>query len=61
MIEHAFQAPRLINVDRAREIMDKYDLGGLVASLPHNIHYLSSHSGIMQWMGRHYSTFAFFP
>ena len=41
--------------------MDKYGLDGLVASSSLNIYYLSSHSGIMQWMGRNFSTFAFFP
>lgn len=61
IIKHAFQAPKLINVERAYETMDKYNLSGIVASVPHNIYYISSHSGIMQWMGRHFSTFAFFP
>ncbi len=61
LIDHSFNATKLINVDRAYEVMDKYDLSGLVASIPHNIYYLSSHHGIMQWMGRHFSTFAFFP
>ena len=61
LIEHIYSAPKLLNVPRAYEIMDKYGLAGIVASIPHNIQYLSSHSGIMQWMGRHFSTFAFFP
>ncbi|CAN0565260.1 unnamed protein product, partial [Laminaria digitata] len=61
IIAHAFEAEKLINVERAYEIMDKYGLSGIVASLPHNIYYVSSHSGIMQWMGRHFSTFAYFP
>ena len=61
LIKHIYSAPKLLNVQRAYEIMDKYNLSGLVASVPHNIYYLSSHSGIMQWMGRHFSTFAFFP
>ena len=61
LIEHIYTAPKLLNVERAYAIMDKYDLRGLVASVPHNIQYLSSHSGIMQWMGRHFSTYAFFP
>lgn len=61
IIAHAFDAKKLINVERAYEIMDKYGLSGIVASLPHNIYYVSSHSGIMQWMGRHFSTFAYFP
>lgn len=61
LIKHIYSAPKLINVPRAYEIMDRYKLSGLVASIPHNIYYLSSHSGIMQWMGRHFSTYAFFP
>lgn len=61
IIEHAFAAEKLINVERAYEVMDKYGLSGIVASIPHNIYYISSHSGIMQWMGRHFSTFAYFP
>jgi len=61
LIAHAFAAPKLLNVERAYEIMDKYGLSGIVASIPHNIYYLSSHSGIMQWMGRHFSSYAFFP
>lgn len=61
LIRHIHGAPKLINVERAYAIMDKYDLGGIVAAIPHNIQYISSHSGIMQWMGRHFSTFAFFP
>lgn len=61
IIDHAFQAPRLVNLERAYEVMDKYNLAGIVASVPHNIYYLSSHSGIMQWMGRMFSSFAFLP
>lgn len=61
LIDHAFQAPRLLNLERTYEIMDKYGLSGIVASIPHNIYYLSSHSGIMQWMGRHFSSYAFLP
>lgn len=61
LIEHIYGAPKLINEPRARAIMEKYALDGLVASVPHNIQYISSHSGIMQWMGRHFSTFAFYP
>jgi Xaa-Pro dipeptidase len=61
LVAHAYGAPILLNIERARAIMDKYDLAGIVASIPHNIQYLSSHGGIMQWMGRHFSTYAFFP
>lgn len=61
IIQHAFAAKKLINVERAYEVMDRFELTGLVASIPHNIYYVSSHWGIMQWMGRHFSTFAYFP
>ena len=61
LINHMYGAPKLINEARARAIMDKYGLDGLVASVPHNIQYISSHSGIMQWMGRSFSTYAFYP
>jgi len=61
LIEHTKAAKVLLNKDRAYQIMDKYGLDGLVAATPLNIYYLSSHSGIMQWMGRHFSTYAFFP
>ena len=60
-IDHITSAKRLLNIERAYQIMDKYGLDGLVATTPINIYYLSSHSGIMQWMGRPFSTFAFFP
>ena len=60
-IDHIQAAKPLLNKPRAYEIMDKYRLDGLVASSSLNIYYLSSHSGIMQWMGRNFSTYAFFP
>ena len=60
-IDHFYSAKRLLNTERAYQSMDKYGLSGLVASTSLNIYYLSSHSGIMQWMGRPFSTFAFFP
>ncbi len=61
LIDHIQSAKPLVNKPRAYEIMDKYGLDGLVASSSLNIYYLSSHGGIMQWMGRNFSTFAFFP
>lgn len=60
-LEHLFSAKRLVNLERAYDVMDQHGLDGLVATMPANIYYLSSHSGIMQWMGRHFSTFAFLP
>ena len=61
LIDHIQSAKPLVNKPRAYEVMDKYGLDGLVASSSLNIYYLSSHGGIMQWMGRNFSTFAFFP
>ena len=60
-LDHFYSAKRLLNVERAYQTMDKYGLDGLVAATSLNIYYLSSHSGIMQWMGRPFSTFSFFP
>lgn len=61
LIDHIRKAPKLLNVERAQRVMDKYGLDGLVAAVPHNIYYLSSHLGPMQMMGRGFSTYAFFP
>ncbi len=61
LIAHTKSAKMLINKERAYQIMDKYGLNGLVASTRKNIYYISSHGGIMQWMGRHFTTYAFFP
>jgi Xaa-Pro aminopeptidase len=61
LIRHTSAAKVLLNRERARRIMDKYRLDGLVAAVPHNIYYLSSHRGPMQWMGRTFSTYALFP
>jgi Xaa-Pro dipeptidase len=61
LIEHTKSAKALLNKDRARRVMDKYGLDGLVAATALNIYYLSSHRGPMQWMGRTFSTYAVFP
>ena len=61
LIAHAQQGTMLVNRDRADRIMDKYGLDGLVAALPSNIYYLSSHLGISSMMGRHYSSYAVLP
>lgn len=61
LIEHTQQGVMLVNRDRADAVMDKYRLDGLVAALPSNIYYLSSHLGISAMMGRHYSSFALLP
>ncbi len=61
LIEHTRRGEMLVHRDRADMIMDKYGLDGLVAALPSNIYYLSSHLGISAMMGRHYTSFAVFP
>lgn len=61
LISHLRSAPRLVNLERAYAHMERYNLEGIVASSPVNIHYLSSHSGITQWMGRPFTTYAFLP
>lgn len=61
LVEHIRHGTMLVNRDRADQIMDKYGLDGLVAALPSNIYYLSSHLGISAMMGRHYSSFAVLP
>lgn len=58
---HTKSANRLVNLERAYEIMDREGLAGIVASTPLNIYYLSSHGGITQWMGRPFTSFAFVP
>ena len=61
LIAHTKQGVMLVNRDRADRIMDKYGLDALVAALPKDIYYLSSHLGISAMMGRHYSSFAVLP
>lgn len=61
LVRHTTSGVRLVNLERAYEIMDRAGLAGIVASSATNIHYLSSHSGITQWMGRPFTTFAFLP
>lgn len=60
-IAHTQQGVILVNRARADRVMDKYGLAGLVAALPSNIYYLSSHLGISAMMGRPYSSFAVLP
>ncbi|MEQ8733569.1 MAG: M24 family metallopeptidase [Rhodospirillaceae bacterium] len=61
LIRHTKSADRLVNLERAYEVMDRNGLAGIVASTPLNIYYLSSHGGITQWMGRPFTSFAFLP
>ncbi|MBT0668225.1 aminopeptidase P family protein [Novosphingobium profundi] len=61
LIRHLQAAAPLVNRPRAEAVMDKYGLDALVAALPSNIYYLSSHLGISAMMGRPYSSFAVLP
>jgi Xaa-Pro dipeptidase len=61
LISHIQQGVMLVNRDRADQVMDKYGLDGLVAALPSNIYYLSSHLGISAMMGRTFSSYAVLP
>jgi Xaa-Pro dipeptidase len=61
LIAHTQSARVLLNRERAREIMERENLDGLIATTPVNIYYLSSHRGPMQMMGRDFSTYAVFP
>lgn len=61
LLEHMFSAKKLVNTERAYAIMDKYGLDALVASVPENILYLSSHFGPMLQMGRSFSVYAVLP
>ena len=42
-IVHPAGVPMLVNLDRAREIMARENLDGLVAQLPINAYYLSDY------------------
>lgn len=61
LVAHTKSADRLVNLERAYDVMDRNGLAGIVASTPLNIYYLSSHGGITQWMGRPFTSFAFLP
>lgn len=61
LVAHIKSANRLVNLERAYDVMDRNGLVGIVASTPLNIYYLSSHGGITQWMGRPFTSFAFLP
>lgn len=61
LIGHLFEAPKLVNTERAYATMDKYGLDALVASTAVNIQYLSSHHGPMMQMGRSFSVYAILP
>lgn len=37
----------LLNLERAREVMDRYQLEGLIAQLPINVYYLSGYWGLL--------------
>jgi Xaa-Pro aminopeptidase len=61
LIKHLQSAKPLVNKARAYEIMDKYGLDGLVASIPRNVYYLSSHDNAFYRSGIDHLLYAFLP
>lgn len=51
----------LLNIDRARDVMDEHGLDGLVAATPTNIYYLSDYYGPMFLMAQSFTMFAVLP
>jgi Xaa-Pro aminopeptidase len=51
----------LLNRDRANEVMDKYELDGLLAATRQNIYYLSDVWSYSMRVERHFNTFAVLP
>lgn len=61
LLQHLFSARPLVNRQRADEIMDKYRLDGLLATIPKNVHYLSSHDNAFYHTGIEHMLFALLP
>jgi Xaa-Pro aminopeptidase len=60
-LRHLFTAKPLVNRERANEIMDKYGLDALVATIPKNVYYLSSHDNAFYHTGIEHLLFALLP
>lgn len=50
-----------LNLERAKDIMSKYDLDGLVATTPENNYYVSDYWSLSQWTLRGVHVFTIFP
>ena len=61
LLKHLFTAKPLVNRERANEIMDKYGLDALVATVPNNVYYLSSHDNAFYHTGIEHMLFALLP
>lgn len=60
-LKHMFAAKRLVNLDRAYEVMDRRGLDALVAVTPQNVYYLSSHDNAFYHTGIEHMLFAVLP
>lgn len=61
LLRHLTSAVPLVNRERADEIMDKYKLDALVATVPRNVYYLSSHDNAFYHTGIEHMLFAVLP
>ncbi len=61
LLKHMYGAKPLVNRDRARAIMEKHGLDGLVATVPKNVYYLSSHDNAFYHTGIDNMMFALLP
>lgn len=61
LLKHMFKAQPLVNRERANEIMDKYGLDALVATVPNNVYYLTSHDNAFYHTGIEHMLFALLP
>jgi Xaa-Pro aminopeptidase len=61
LLKHMYSAKPLVNKERAYAIMDKYGLDGLVATVPRNVYYLSSHDNAFYHTGIDNMMFALLP
>ena len=61
LLKHLHSAKPLVNRERANEIMDKHGLDALVASVPKNVYYFSSHDNAFYHTGIEHMLFALLP
>ena len=60
-LKHLYSAQPLVNRERAYEVMDRHKLDGLVATIPKNVYYLSSHDNAFYHTGIEHLLFALLP
>ncbi len=61
LLKHLFSAKPLVNRERATEVMEKHGLDALVATIPRNVYYLSSHDNVFYHTGIEHMLFAVLP